>query len=492
MSATTYPVRVDASLDAPLSRWLWMVKWVLAIPHYVVLGFLWIAFAVLSIAAFFAILFTGRYPRSIFDFNVGVLRWTWRVQYYSYGALGTDKYPPFSLHDDPGYPAHLSVEYPQRLSRGLVLVKWWLLAIPHYIIVGLFAGGGAVAATRIGDQQVNWAGGGLIGILVVVAAVILLVTGRYPDPIFGFVLGMNRWVLRVAAYASLMTDEYPPFRLDVGGSDPGGPDHGGSAVRGAVSFQAPPPVGIAAPPSDAAPLSVAGLEPPDEPGGRRGSGWTAGRIISVIGGSVMLLFASGLLAGGGGVLWADQVHRTGGFVTSGSQVYTTPGHALVTETIQIPGSGLDRIGRDMVGKVRIRVSATNPSRPVFVGIARAGDVARYLAGSRYTTLHNIGSATSIAITTSGTATPADPATAGIWTAQSAGPGTRTLIVRVTSGNWAIVVMNRDAAAGLTVRADVGANLPVLPWIAGGMLGGGALFAGIGVLLLVIPVRRASS
>jgi hypothetical protein len=268
---------------------------------------------------------------------------------------------------------------------------------------------------------------------------------------------MNRWVLRVAAYAGLMTDEYPPFRLDVGGQDPGGHDSRSSVVA---------------------------MEPPDEPGGRRGSDWTAGRIISVIGGSVLLLFSSGLLAGGGGVLWVDQAHRTGGFVTSPSGVYMTPGHALVTDTIQIPGKGLERVGRDVVGKVRIRVTATDPSRSVFVGIARAGEVARYLAGSRYTTLRNIGSATASAITTPGTATPADPVTAGIWSAQSAGLGTRTLIMRVTPGDWAVVVMNRDAAAGLTVRADVGANLPVLPWLAGGLLAAGALFAAIGILLLM--------
>jgi hypothetical protein len=206
----TYPVRVDARLDDQLSRWLWLVKWFLAIPHYVVLAFLWIAYVLLSVVAFFAIVFTGHYPVGIFRFNVGVLRWTWRVQYYTFGALATDRYPPFTLAEVPDYPAHLEIDYPERLSRGLVLVKWWLLAIPHYIIIGFFVGGGV---------WVGWHVGGLISVLAVIAAVALAVTGRYPRALFDLVIGMNRWVLRVSAYASLMTDTYPPFRLDMGGAD---------------------------------------------------------------------------------------------------------------------------------------------------------------------------------------------------------------------------------------------------------------------------------
>ena len=214
-----YPLQVEGELEQPLSRWLWLVKWVLIIPHVIVLVFLWIAFVVLTIVAFFAILFTGRYPRGIFDVNVGVLRWTWRVCFYSYNALGTDRYPPFTLADVPDYPARLNVEYPQALSRGLVLVKWWLLALPHYLVVGVFAGG-AWAGLNAASDHGGWSsGGGLIGLMVFIAGDALLFTGRYPRSIFDFIMGMNRWVFRVCAYATLMTDAYPPFRLDMGGDE---------------------------------------------------------------------------------------------------------------------------------------------------------------------------------------------------------------------------------------------------------------------------------
>jgi hypothetical protein len=216
----TYPARLESRLDPQLSRGLWLVKWLLLIPHYIVLVFLGIAFFVATVIAFFGILFTGRYPRSLFDFNVGVMRWTWRVLYYGYNALGTDRYPPFTLAEVPDYPATLQVDYPAQLSRGLVLVKWWLLAIPHYVITGVFIGGGAWLAARSPDSQWIW-GGGLVGLLVLVAAIILAVTGNYPRPLLDFILGMDRWVLRLAAYAGLMTDTYPPFRLDMGESDPG-------------------------------------------------------------------------------------------------------------------------------------------------------------------------------------------------------------------------------------------------------------------------------
>ena len=219
---TPYPVRVDASSEPAVSRGMWLIKWLLLIPHFVVLLFLWVGFFVLGVIAFFAILFTGRYPRPLFDFNVGVLRWSWRVHYYGYWALGTDRYPPFTLADVPDYPAHLDVDYPERLSRGLVLIKWWLLAIPHYLIVSIFVGGGIWLGERAGSADNSWgAGVSLLSLLLCVAAIVLLFTGRYPKPLYDFILGMDRWVLRVSAYTALMTDRYPPFRLDQGGTDPG-------------------------------------------------------------------------------------------------------------------------------------------------------------------------------------------------------------------------------------------------------------------------------
>lgn len=193
-----YPVNLRGELTAPPSRWLWLFKWLLIIPHLFVLFFLMIASGVITVIAFFAILFTGRYPRGMFDFSTGVMRWMWRVGFYSYNALGTDSYPPFSLEKDANYPADLEIEYPEKLSRGLIFVKW-LLAIPHLIIIGIFNGGRTM---------------GLLTVLTLVNAVILLFSGNYIGEVFYLTVGMNRWTNRVFAYILLMRDEYPPFWFD--------------------------------------------------------------------------------------------------------------------------------------------------------------------------------------------------------------------------------------------------------------------------------------
>ena len=220
----THPVRLTGYRDPEVSRALWLVKWILAIPHFFILFFLWFAFAVTSVVAWFSILFTGRYPLPLFHFNVGVLRWTWRVAFYAYAVGGTDKYPPFTL-DQAEYPAALEIAYPERLSRGLALVKSWLLLIPHWLIIGAFTGT-ATWAWRTQDGPagvITERGGGLslLALLVLVALLILLFTGHYPRSLFAFIMGINRWVYRVMAYGALMRDEYPPFRLDQGPDEPG-------------------------------------------------------------------------------------------------------------------------------------------------------------------------------------------------------------------------------------------------------------------------------
>jgi hypothetical protein len=473
-AATNYPVTMEARLDPDVSRWLWLVKWVLVIPHVVVLVFLWTAYVVTTIVAFFGIVFTGRYPRGIFEFNVGVLRWSWRVAYYSWGANGTDRYPPFSLADDPAYPTHLEVAYPDRLSRGLVLVKWWLLAIPHYLIVGVLIGGGSWAAWNV--DGTDWAVyGNLLGILVLVAVVVLLVTGRYPRGLFDLILGLNRWVLRVAGYVGLMTDEYPPFRLDMGETEPGAtltlpsrPDDGGSPAGGT----SPPPP----PPS-------------------RGQRWTAGRVTSLILGVLLVLPGAGLLAGGGFVLWLDRTQRdANGFVTTEPIGLSTDASALVatfevdrqlgTDWLLLTGPGAT-IGPGSSETIRIRVRpAGEPD--VVVGIGRTDEVLRFLDGVAYADVIDLRPTYATVPGEGGAPAFRD----GPWTAVGRGdePALRW---DVREGSWTVVVMNADGSAGVEARVDAGARLEVLDEIAFALLGVGVVLLVLGSVLIAVPAARAS-
>ncbi|MBG6226059.1 hypothetical protein IWX63_002645 [Arthrobacter sp. CAN_A2] len=212
-----HPARLTGYLQPRLSRWLWLVKWFLVIPHLLVLGLLWVACLVNTVAAGLVILFTGRYPAGLFAFSVGVFRWTWRVQFYA-AALGTDLYPPFTLARVPDYPAHFEVPYPSGLHRGLVLVKWWLLALPHLLVIAALTGAWSTTVVVVpgAGDVIRTSAPSLLSLLALIAGITLLFTARYPAPLFGLVMGIHRWTYRVAAYVFLLRDEYPPFRLDQG------------------------------------------------------------------------------------------------------------------------------------------------------------------------------------------------------------------------------------------------------------------------------------
>lgn len=468
----SYPVRLEGDWGPTPSRWLWLVKWLLAIPHYVVLTFLWIAFFVLTVVAFVAILFSGRYPRGIFDFNVGVLRWTWRVAFYSYGALGTDRYPPFSLDDVAGYPARLEIEYPDRLSRGLVLVKWWLLALPQYAIVGVFLGGG-FAAARFGHWGWGWGwhwgfAGGLIGVLVFFAGVALLFTARYPRGLFDLVLGLDRWVVRVAAYAALMTDRYPPFRLDQGGTEPSSAPAVPTSTGGA-------PVGVAA-----------GTEPSERAGTGAAGGSRAGRIALLVIGSISALIAFVLLAGGTALVVIDQTQRDAdGFLMSPTESFSTSTYAIVSESVDLNLGGADRAVKSFLGTVRIR---SESDRPVFVGIARAADAAAYLNGVERDVVTSIGTKPHYSLRT-GAAPRERPGVKTFWAASTSGTGEQVVDWEPEDGHWTVVAMNADASRGVSTDMSIGAELDSVVWIGIGMLAVGALFAACAGIAITLGARR---
>jgi hypothetical protein len=186
---STYPLVFDVEYPEKLSRWLIFVKGLLAVPHWIILYALLAVAQVITVIAWFAILFTGRYPKGMFVFVVGIYRWYYNV--IAYAALLRDDYPPFSLSAGQ-YPLTFDVEYPGRLSRLLIFFKW-LLIIPHLIVLVLLG-------------IVYW-------ITLVIAWFAILFTGGYPRGLFNYAVGLLRWGARINAYYMLMRDDYPPFSL---------------------------------------------------------------------------------------------------------------------------------------------------------------------------------------------------------------------------------------------------------------------------------------
>jgi hypothetical protein len=251
---------------------------------------------------------------------------------------------------------------------------------------------------------------------------------------------MDRWVLRVAAYVALMTDRYPPFRLDMGGTDPG---------TRPIGPGGPPPAGPAAvePPGPAGP--AAWTPPPSRPA----SGWSAGPVIAVVVGALLLLASSGLLVGGAALAWVDTTQREDGFVRSSGEDLTTNGYALLTEDVTLDTAGDEWVIDDVLGDARLEVTPADPGSEIFVGVARSSDASSYLDGVGTAVLDEIGSDGDPRTTEREGGPPsASPDEEDIWVAQAQGSGTQTLTWTPADGDWTAVVMNADASAGLDVEA----------------------------------------
>jgi len=225
----------------------------------------------------------------------------------------------------------------------------------------------------------------------------------------------------------------------------------------------------------------------------RASGWSGGRIAAVVIGGLLVLLSLALLGVGGTGVWADRTQRDAGYVTTGVHEFSSSGSALATESTHLGSPGVGWLySPGLLGKVRIRVTPVRASSALFVGIGRTSDVDRYLAGVDHTVISDFFGSKVKAV--AGGTPRSVPGTQRFWIASSTGPGARTLKWNPHSGSWTVVVMNTNGKPGIGVRADLGARMPAVIWIAIGLLIAGAVFlAGGGMLIAgAIRGRRAAA
>ncbi|MFI7542496.1 DUF4389 domain-containing protein [Actinoplanes sp. NPDC049599] len=461
-----YPLRVEARRDETLSRWLWLVKWALLIPHFLVLAVLWVGVVVLTLVAYLAVLLTGRYPPAIRSYNLAVLRWSWRVNYYGYQALGTDRYPPFTLADVPDYPARVRLAETGPPPRWLPLVAW-LLAVPHILLLAAL-GGAASWTFDTGDGTTTSAPLGLVTVGVLIAGLSLLFTARYPRGLYDLLVGVGRWNLRVIAYLILLTPDYPPFRLDQGDDepddDPPGPARAGDPA--------------------AAPAAPDGPITPARPDGPA-HGSVAGAVIALVAGAVLLIPAAGLGAAGTALLVFDGMRDSSGYVTSPVVRASSSTAAITADGITIEGGDFWARNLADVGGVRITASSTT-GKAVFVGIARQSDVESWLSGTARDSIVNVDDGVAGYERTTG-AVRAVPAPTGqdFWLAATTGTDTTTLEWQATEGNYTVVLANADGSVDLGTRVRGSAQIPDLTALGGGVLGAGILLGLLGIGLIVL-------
>ncbi|MDI6105873.1 DUF4389 domain-containing protein [Actinoplanes sp. NEAU-A12] len=444
-----YPLRVEAHRDEPLSRWLWLVKWLLLVPHYLALLVLWTGLVVLTLVAYLAVLITGRYPASIRSYNLGVLRWTWRVGYYGYQALGTDAYPPFTLADVPDYPARLSLAPAEPVPRWLPLVAW-LFAVPHLIILGAL--NGAVDWTAGNDGTVTSGSMSVIAALVLTAAVALLFTGHHLRGLYDLLIGVARWNLRVAAYLCLLTPRYPPLRLDQGESEPDGP---------------PDPPAALAPPGRSRPRSA------------------TGSVVALVAGVLLLAPATAAGIGGGTLLALDARRDSTGYVTTPDVRLETATSAITAEHVTITDT--DVWSRRLGNIGDLRVTATSPTGgAVFAGIAPQSAVGAWLAGTAHDELIGMEPDQARYDRAPGILRPAaEPAVQDFWLVQDSGSGSVTLPWETRDGEYAVVIANPDGSPGVTADVNGAIRVPALAGLGAGLLITGLLLLFAAIALIVL-------
>ena len=217
--------------------------------------------------------------------------------------------------------------------------------------------------------------------------------------------------------------------------------------------------------------------------------WGPGRVIALVLGVLLLFPGLGLLLGGGVLLWADQSQRSDdGFLSSPGGSVSTPGFALVSDRIDLSTSGDWVPVSAGLGTTRLQATASGPD--VFVGIAPTDQVTAYLGSAERAVIDDLGSdGTIVAREVTGGAPAGAPGDQSFWTGQVSGPGRQQLDWEPADGDWTAVVMNADGSAGVDVDLRVGAELPALTAIAWGLLVGGVLLTLVGVLLIVLAVRR---